>query len=113
MINKNTIAPVDPAKVYRLLNIGPTTVVSAAFDGKVDALAVTWACNLDLMPCKASVVVDKTHYTCFNRKKRVLCATNSDGIDCKNRLGVPEASVKTTTPKNSSTRGQPSFIQDG
>lgn len=63
MINKNTIAPVDPAKVYRLLNIGPTTVVSAAFDGKVDALAVAWACNLDLMPCKASVVVDKTHYT--------------------------------------------------
>ena len=40
MINKNTIAPVDPAKVYRLLNIGPTTVVSAAFDGRVDALAV-------------------------------------------------------------------------
>ena len=62
MINKNTIAPVDPAKVYRLLNIGPTTVVSAAFDGKVDALDVAWACNLDLMPCKASVVVDKTHY---------------------------------------------------
>lgn len=85
MINKNTIAPVDPAKVYRLLNIGPTTVVSAAFDGKVDALAVAWACNLDLMPCKASV---NPLHTCFNRKKRVFCAAVADGIDCKNRLGA-------------------------
>ena len=57
------MVPVDPDKAYRLLNIGATTVISAQFDGVSDAMAAAWACALDLTPCKATVVIDKSHYT--------------------------------------------------
>ena len=57
------ILPVAAEKVYRLLNIGATTVVTAKYDGKADAMAAAWACNVDLAPSKVSVVIDKSHYT--------------------------------------------------
>ena len=57
------ILPVAADKVYRLLNIGATTVVTAKYDGKADAMAAAWACNVDLAPSKVSVVIDKSHYT--------------------------------------------------
>ncbi len=57
------ILPVAAEKVYRLLNIGATTVVTAKHDGKADAMAAAWACNVDLAPSKISVVIDKSHYT--------------------------------------------------
>ena len=57
------ILPVAAEKVYRLLNIGATTVVTAKYDGKADAMAAAWACNVDLAPSKISVVIDKSHYT--------------------------------------------------
>lgn len=64
MENENKyILPVAAEKVYRLLNIGATTVVTAKYDGKADAMAVAWACNVDLAPSKVSVVIDKSHYT--------------------------------------------------
>ena len=63
MHDEKWIKPVDLTKAYRLLNIGATTVISAEFDGKTDAMAVAWACALDLTPCKATIVVDKSHYT--------------------------------------------------
>ncbi|HBN73368.1 MAG TPA: flavin reductase [Sutterella sp.] len=63
MTKLNQMVPVDPDKAYRLLNIGATTVISAQFDGVSDAMAAAWACALDLTPCKATVVIDKSHYT--------------------------------------------------
>lgn len=57
------ILSVAAEKVYRLLNIGATTVVTAKYDGKADAMAAAWACNVDLAPSKISVVIDKSHYT--------------------------------------------------
>jgi len=57
------IAPVDLAKAYRLLNHGPTVLVSAAYDGGVDVMAAAWACALDFMPPKLTVVLDKATKT--------------------------------------------------
>lgn len=57
------IAPVDLAKAYRLLNHGPTVLVSAAHDGVVDVMAAAWACALDFMPPKLTVVLDKATRT--------------------------------------------------
>lgn len=57
------IFPVAPEKAYRLLNIGGTTLVSAQHDGVSDVMPASWACPLDVLPCKASVVVDSTHFT--------------------------------------------------
>jgi len=60
---KRHIAPVDLAKAYRFLNHGPTVLVSAAHEGGVDVMAAAWACALDFMPPKLTVVLDKATQT--------------------------------------------------
>lgn len=54
--------PIDLERAYRIFNIGATTLVSAAHEGDEDVMAA-WATALDLTPCKATVVIDKSHYT--------------------------------------------------
>lgn len=57
------IAPVELAKANRLLNHGPTVLVSARHAGVDDVMAAAWACALDFMPPKLSVVLDKSSST--------------------------------------------------
>lgn len=57
------MAEVDLNKAYRLLNVGGTTLVSAACDGVSDIMPASWACALDLCPTKATVVIDRSHFT--------------------------------------------------
>ena len=54
---------VAPGKAYRLLNLGATCFVSAAFNGDGDVMPAAWNCALDLAPCKCTVVVARDHYT--------------------------------------------------
>ena len=51
--------PVDLNKAYRLLNHGPTVLVSAHHDGIDNVMAAAWACALDFAPPKVTVVLDK------------------------------------------------------
>lgn len=51
--------PVPLEKAYRLLNHGPTVLVSARHGGVVDVMAAAWACALDFDPPRLSVVLDK------------------------------------------------------
>ncbi|WP_095158512.1 flavin reductase family protein [Pseudomonas sp. Irchel 3E13] len=51
--------PVDLKKAYRLLNHGPTVLVSASHDGVDNVMAAAWACALDFDPPKVTVVLDK------------------------------------------------------
>jgi flavin reductase (DIM6/NTAB) family NADH-FMN oxidoreductase RutF len=57
------IAPVDLAKAYRLLNHGPTVLVSARHAGEDNVMAAAWACALDFNPPKVTVVLDKATRT--------------------------------------------------
>jgi len=57
------IAPVELAKAYRLLNHGPTVLVSASHGGVDNVMAAAWACALDYTPPKLTVVLDKTAKT--------------------------------------------------
>lgn len=57
------IAPVDMKKAYRLLNHGPTVLVSARHGGVDDVMAAAWSCALDFSPPKLTVVLDKTTRT--------------------------------------------------
>ncbi|QGZ38038.1 flavin reductase (DIM6/NTAB) family NADH-FMN oxidoreductase RutF [Pseudoduganella flava] len=57
------IAPVDLAKAYRLLNHGPTVLVSARHAGVDNVMAAAWACALDFRPPKVTVVLDKATRT--------------------------------------------------
>lgn len=49
--------PVELAKAYRLINHGPTVLVSSAAGGVENVMAASWACGLDTSPPKVTVVV--------------------------------------------------------
>jgi flavin reductase (DIM6/NTAB) family NADH-FMN oxidoreductase RutF len=55
--------PVPLSKAHRLLNHGPTVLVSAAHDGQRNIMAAAWAMPLDFEPPKIAVVLDKSTWT--------------------------------------------------
>lgn len=55
--------PVELAKSYRLLNHGPTVLVSSAHAGAVNVMAAAWSMPLDFSPPKLAVVIDRNTYT--------------------------------------------------
>ena len=55
--------PVELPKAYRLLNHGPTVLVSAAHEGRRNVMAAAWAMPLDFDPPKVAVVIDKSTFT--------------------------------------------------
>ncbi len=57
------ISPVEPEKAYRLINHGPTVLVSARHAGVDNVMAAAWACALDFAPPKLTVVLDKSSRT--------------------------------------------------
>lgn len=57
------IEPVPLDKAYRLLNHGPTVLVSARYQGVDNVMAAAWACALDFLPPKLTVVLDKIAFT--------------------------------------------------
>ena len=61
-MNKHTAA-VELKKAYRLINHGPTVLVSARHDGIDNVMAAAWSCALDFFPPKLTVVLDKTAKT--------------------------------------------------
>ncbi|QWT41948.1 flavin reductase family protein [Dickeya dadantii] len=59
----SAMSPVELAKAYRLVNHGPTVLVSACHDGVEDVMAAAWCCALDFAPPKLTVVLDKATKT--------------------------------------------------
>ncbi|WP_076593540.1 flavin reductase family protein [Herminiimonas arsenitoxidans] len=57
------ISPVELEKAYRLINHGPTVLVSAGYKGVDNVMAAAWACALDFSPPKLTVVLDKNTKT--------------------------------------------------
>ena len=55
--------PVELPRASRLLNHGPTVLVSAAHEGRRDVMAAAWAMPLDFDPPKVAVVVDRQTFT--------------------------------------------------
>ncbi|CAG1018237.1 cob(II)yrinic acid a,c-diamide reductase [Burkholderiaceae bacterium] len=54
---------VELPRAYRLLNHGPTVLVSAAHAGRRNIMAASWSMALDFAPPKVAVVIDKSTYT--------------------------------------------------
>jgi flavin reductase (DIM6/NTAB) family NADH-FMN oxidoreductase RutF len=52
-------SPVELKKAYRLINHGPTVLVSARHGAVDDVMAAAWSCALDFDPPKLTVVLDK------------------------------------------------------
>lgn len=57
------ILPVPLDKAYRLLNHGPTALVSARHEGVDNVMAAAWVCALDFAPPRLTVVLDKSTRT--------------------------------------------------
>ncbi len=55
--------PVPLDKAYRLLNHGPTVLVSSAHAGEHNVMAAAWSMRLDFQPPKVTVVIDKATRT--------------------------------------------------
>ncbi len=55
--------PVALDKAYRLINHGPTVLVSSAHAGEINVMSAAWACALDFSPPKVTVVIDKATRT--------------------------------------------------
>src|SRR5262245_23229190 len=63
MIGSNGCQPVELAKSYRLLNHGPTVLVTSAHDDARNVMAASWQSPLNFDPPQLSLVIDKTTYT--------------------------------------------------
>jgi len=58
-----TRLPVDLPKSYRLLNHGPTVLVSSAHGDRRNIMAAAWSMPLDFSPPKICVVIDRNTLT--------------------------------------------------
>lgn len=59
-----TIKAIDLPNFYRLINHGPTTMISAKHNGIENVMSAAWVCPLDFAPVpKLTIVIDKANYT--------------------------------------------------
>ena len=82
----NYFAEQDVAKSYRLLNIGATTLIGAAYEGDLDYMAAAWAgvCDFD----QGYAIIDKSHYT------RPLIEKSGRFVLCYPTVGIVEQVMK-------------------
>lgn len=80
--------PVPLPKAYRLLNHGPTVLVSAAHDGRRNVMAAAWAMPLDFDPPKIAVVIDKS---CWTRKLVEASGTLALNLPTRAQVDVTNA----------------------
>lgn len=52
------VSSVELGRSLRLINHGPTVLISARYEGVDDVMAAAWACPLDFSPPKLTVVLD-------------------------------------------------------
>lgn len=58
-----TIKPVELNRAFRLINHGPTVLVSAQHEGVCNIMAAAWCSALDFAPPKLTIVLDKSTFT--------------------------------------------------
>ena len=79
----------------RLLNHGPTVLVSAEHDGRRNVMAAAWSMPLDFTPPKVAVVLDKQTFT------RTLIEASGTFV-----LGVPSVAIAALTDRVGSFSGR-------
>lgn len=62
-MNQKNILPVTPGTAYRLLNHGPTVLVTSAYGEQCNVMAAAWNMPLDFDSPKIAIVIDKKTYT--------------------------------------------------
>lgn len=57
------IKPVELSKSFRLLNHGPTTMISAKHNGVENVMSASWVGLVDIVPARVSLVLGKEAFT--------------------------------------------------
>lgn len=73
---------------YRLLNHGPTVLISSAHNGQRNIMAAAWVCALDFDPPKITVVIDKNTYT---RELIEASGTFAINVPCVAQIDIVKA----------------------
>jgi flavin reductase (DIM6/NTAB) family NADH-FMN oxidoreductase RutF len=55
--------PVAPAHACRLINHGPTVLVSSEHEGRRNVMAAAWSMPVEFTPPRVAVVIDKSTFT--------------------------------------------------
>jgi flavin reductase (DIM6/NTAB) family NADH-FMN oxidoreductase RutF len=87
--------PVPLDKAYRLMNHGPTVLVSSSHGEAVNVMAAAWSMPLDFQPPKVAVVLDKSTLT-----RRMIEASGEFA------LNVPSRELARLTLQVGSTTGR-------
>ncbi len=87
---------INLAASYRLLNHGPTVLITSAHNGKCNIMAAAWVCALDFDPPKITAVIDRKTYT---RELMELEGTFAINIPCVAQLDMVRR-VGTTTGRD-------------
>jgi flavin reductase (DIM6/NTAB) family NADH-FMN oxidoreductase RutF len=87
--------PVPLDRCTRLLNHGPTVLVSAESGGRRNVMAAAWSMPLDFLPPKVAVVLDKQTFT------RTLIESSGHFV-----LAVPPVALAELTTRVGGTSGR-------
>jgi len=79
---------IDRSKAYRLLNHGPTILVTSSHAGRQNIMAAAWNVPLDFDPPKIIVVIDKNTYT---RELIEASGTLAINIPCVAQIDMVQA----------------------
>lgn len=103
------ISPVPLDRAYRLMNHGPTVLVSAAHGGQRNIMAAAWAMPLDFDPPKVTVVLDKSVWT-----RELLLASGSFALQvpCVAQRHIVQT-VGNSTGKSLNAAGRDKFASYG
>lgn len=76
------------AHSYRLLNHGPTVLISVAALGRRNVMAAAWCMPLDFDPPKVAVVIDKSTFT-----RELILAAGEFAISVPTRAMLPRVAA--------------------
>ncbi|WIE49616.1 flavin reductase family protein [Pseudomonas sp. GM17] len=102
--------PVPLAKAYRLLNHGPTVLVSATHGGQRNIMAAAWAMPLDFEPPKVAVVLDKSTWT---RQLLEASGTFVLNVPCAVQVDIAQTVGSTSGQELNRDQGRDKFERYG
>jgi len=79
------IQPVPPEMAFRLLNHGPTVLVTTSCDDRTNVMAAAWNMPLDFNPPKVAIVIDKKTYT---RELMEASGTFAINVPCRTQADI-------------------------
>ncbi|MEY4729519.1 MAG: hypothetical protein RL020_677 [Pseudomonadota bacterium] len=98
---------VELAKSYRLLNHGPTVIVTSAHAGRINVMAAAWSMALDFDPPKVTVVIDKNTFT------RELVEASGEFALCVPSRAIAQATLAVGSVSARNVEGQDKFAALG